>query len=289
MVPEIAWRLSPGQPQNMEFPFRDWSHYPRAFPFYLQVLATNFLKGKDHWIRRTTSHYSFSFIFAGKGEYRCQGQCQRVEAPCLMVNGPGVYRAYGPERPEDAWDELYFTYKPQARGALEQAGLLRLTPPIQPMLNPGTIWSLAEELASLTHAWPPEQQVDRVDRVCERMILEALAARPGVGSEENVIDKVVNQIRGFPQKPFDLKETARLHGMSEATFRRCWKAAVGESPRRFVEKLRMQEACRLLVETSLPINDVAHQLGFADELYFSRRFRSLMGLPPRSYRRKHLI
>jgi AraC-like DNA-binding protein len=44
-----------------------------------------------------------------------------------------------------------------------------------------------------------------------------------------------------------------------------------------------------LIETSDSISEVANACGFDDEFYFSRCFRREFGIPPRSYRKDHLI
>jgi AraC-like DNA-binding protein len=42
-----------------------------------------------------------------------------------------------------------------------------------------------------------------------------------------------------------------------------------------------------LINSSQPISHVAQVCGFADEAYFSRRFRKANGLPPGQFRRQH--
>lgn len=48
--------------------------------------------------------------------------------------------------------------------------------------------------------------------------------------------------------------------------------------------LRMKRASELLRTTSIPINDIADQVGYQDYFYFSKMFKKMMGIPPRSYR-----
>jgi len=64
---------------------------------------------------------------------------------------------------------------------------------------------------------------------------------------------------------------------------------MGITPARYALGLRLQEACRLLIETSDSISEVASACGFEDECYFSRCFRRQFGIPPHSYRKDHLI
>jgi len=47
----------------------------------------------------------------------------------------------------------------------------------------------------------------------------------------------------------------------------------------------MNEAGRLLVETGLNIGEIADNLGFADPLYFSRKFKQTHGITASEYRK----
>jgi AraC-like DNA-binding protein len=49
----------------------------------------------------------------------------------------------------------------------------------------------------------------------------------------------------------------------------------------------VREACRLLVETRKTVGEIAAELNFADPLYFSRRFKQLVGVPATEYRATH--
>jgi AraC-like DNA-binding protein len=56
------------------------------------------------------------------------------------------------------------------------------------------------------------------------------------------------------------------------------------SPIDFFIRLRMNRACRLLAESSLPVKDIAAQLGYDDPFYFSRLFKSVHAVAPTEYR-----
>ncbi len=51
--------------------------------------------------------------------------------------------------------------------------------------------------------------------------------------------------------------------------------------------MRVSRACALLARTSKPVAEIAYELGFEDQLHFSRRFRQFIGQPPTAYRRSH--
>jgi LacI family transcriptional regulator len=60
---------------------------------------------------------------------------------------------------------------------------------------------------------------------------------------------------------------------------------VRRSPYAEISRIRMERACRLLRETSLPLSEIARRSGFTEALYLSRAFKKYMGVSPRAYRR----
>ena len=55
----------------------------------------------------------------------------------------------------------------------------------------------------------------------------------------------------------------------------------------YAVQLRMNEACYLLANPNLRIDEIAAQLGYADSSYFARVFRKQVGMSPRQYRMSH--
>jgi len=66
------------------------------------------------------------------------------------------------------------------------------------------------------------------------------------------------------------------------------RAAFGLSVKEFITERRMLEAKRLLLFTVRSVEDIAYEVGLDDAAYFSRFFKSRMGLPPGEWRNLHL-
>ena len=69
---------------------------------------------------------------------------------------------------------------------------------------------------------------------------------------------------------------------------RLFKTITGTSPQEYLLDYRVRQACTLLKNTDLPINDIARSVGYEDALYFSRLFKQKKGQTPTQYRRQRL-
>lgn len=69
----------------------------------------------------------------------------------------------------------------------------------------------------------------------------------------------------------------RLYDISHEWF----GCSIGE----YISKLRIEEAKRLLRTTDLPINQICAKVGIKDYNYFSKFFKSFVGLPPLKFRK----
>jgi AraC-like DNA-binding protein len=79
---------------------------------------------------------------------------------------------------------------------------------------------------------------------------------------------------------------ARKLGFSYETFRKKFRGAIGFSPGRFHLDSRIDRAAALLHQGRLTIKEIAVQLEFCDEFYFSRCFKRRFGQSPSDFRRR---
>jgi len=71
--------------------------------------------------------------------------------------------------------------------------------------------------------------------------------------------------------------------MSQSTFYRKLQSLIGISPNDLIRKVKIDIACKLLMETNLNISQIAYDLGFNDPKYFSTVFKKITGLTPSDY------
>ena len=79
-------------------------------------------------------------------------------------------------------------------------------------------------------------------------------------------------------------DLARLACLSEAHFSDCFRAQTGLSPWQYVKRQRLNAARQLILQSRLPLTDIALQTGFANQSALSHAFRRSYGLSPRKLR-----
>jgi transcriptional regulator GlxA family with amidase domain len=81
-----------------------------------------------------------------------------------------------------------------------------------------------------------------------------------------------------------LPALANAAGMSARSFSRHYVEAAGMTPSRAVERLRVETARRLLLETRAPVKRVAQRCGFGSEETMRRGFMRVLATTPQDYR-----
>jgi AraC-like DNA-binding protein len=99
-----------------------------------------------------------------------------------------------------------------------------------------------------------------------------------------LVQKVMQYILANLSGAVHMSEAARLTGMSSPTFCRFFKRNTGNNFVGYVRKLRIGAACKLLVESSLPVTDVCYEVGYQNVSNFNRHFRREKGVTPSRYR-----
>jgi AraC-like DNA-binding protein len=86
--------------------------------------------------------------------------------------------------------------------------------------------------------------------------------------------------------PIGLDELARVAGVSKYHFARCFEAAYGLTPIRYLTRRRVERAQDLLRHANLTVTEICHLVGFTSLGTFSARFAELTGMSPTAYRKQ---
>ncbi|NJO24706.1 MAG: AraC family transcriptional regulator [Bacteroidia bacterium] len=87
-------------------------------------------------------------------------------------------------------------------------------------------------------------------------------------------------------KMLSLEEIAKSIHLSASHYSAIFRKKTGFSPIEYFNQLKAQKACQYLLFTDLQVKEIAYQLGFEDQYYFTKMFHKLMGVTPNEYRTK---
>ncbi|HEY0865115.1 MAG TPA: AraC family transcriptional regulator [Lacunisphaera sp.] len=88
--------------------------------------------------------------------------------------------------------------------------------------------------------------------------------------------------------PHTVQTLAQGCGLSVAQFRRLFCAMFAMSPTRYIQRLRVREACRLLNYSDQTVSEICLRIGYEQPSHFHKTFKRIVGLTPRTYREELL-
>ncbi|MEV5974642.1 helix-turn-helix domain-containing protein [Streptomyces sp. NPDC051921] len=144
------------------------------------------------------------------------------------------------------------------------------------------------------HLLRREYGAARANGVSRDMVLPAhrdggqaqyLAAPVPADGQDERLAEVLGWARAHLHEPLPVAELARRAMMSRRTFARRFTAATGTTPHAWLRELRLSRAEELLETSDLPVEEIAHRVGYASAAVLREQFVRRRGVPPRSYRR----
>ncbi len=164
-------------------------------------------------------------------------------------------------------------------------------------VNDGNVWSSAGVTAGIDLALAlVEQDLDaEVAQIAARWLVVHLR-RPGgqsqfaapVWSQPSPVEPIrraQERVHANPGAEHTVAMLAAAVGLSPRHFTRVFTAEVGESPARFVDRVRVEAARRQLEERPDGVAAVAKQCGFGSAETMRRAFKRRLGVTPEHYRR----
>ena len=107
-------------------------------------------------------------------------------------------------------------------------------------------------------------------------------------NQRDFIEKALKYIHDNFKQKLTLQNVSSYAFLNPQYFSRIFRKEVGVSYTDYVNKLRIEHACKLLETTNYPAYRISSECGFTDPSYFNRVFVQQMNMTPKAYRRKHL-
>lgn len=151
---------------------------------------------------------------------------------------------------------------------------------------------LREKVREIIHSTGLKRIIDLID-ILSLMSQSTNVSFLGKQKEKDILTtkderlvKVLSKINTGYDKEIRLDEIAKIAGMNTSAFSRYFKQKTSKTLTRYINELRVNYACELLLEKRLTISQVAFECGFNNISSFNRQFRSITSYNPSDYVKK---
>ncbi|MNY17211.1 HTH-type transcriptional regulator CdhR [compost metagenome] len=139
-----------------------------------------------------------------------------------------------------------------------------------------------------------------VNRVCEQQLTDRvrspndrqrLPLRARLGVQNSKVLSIIELMEGNLAEPLSLLDIADAADLSRRQVERLFRQEMGRSPARYYLEIRLDRARHLLVQSAMPVVEVAVACGFVSASHFSKCYREIYNRTPQQERaeRKLLI
>jgi len=258
-----------------------------------QVTAVGTIKngtGTERGVLRVFGSYALVYFLEGTGEYfDANGYRHKIVAGDFVLVTPDLPHRYS-TRSGHYWSECHIIFDGPLFELCRAQGVFNVNRPIVHR-EPVDEW-----LGRMLSVVPSPESSSIVDKAADVSRMLALAMDVFADDRAAPVErgaavwlaeaKVV--LDANLEADVDPQTVARDLGVSYETFRKGFQKQFGVSPGLYRTQRRLAVACRLLTLTTMTHQRIASQLGFSDEFHFSKRFKQVIGVGPREYRRRSL-
>ncbi|WP_028310857.1 AraC family transcriptional regulator [Derxia gummosa] len=192
---------------------------------------------------------------------------------------------------------IHFLHEPIAEAARHLPELGELLPMLERARHGIEFFGLSERAIAHWHAVKRARGFERFAAFCAFMadlarctdyrLLSSVQMRgedDEAGSDQ--VNSLVDRIMRDYALPLSAADLAAELGMSESRFSRFFRRATGNTFTDFVNRVRVNRAGQLLMETDRLVSHICYEVGFNNLANFNRRFLEVKGVTPSEFRRQ---
>ena len=256
-------------------------------------MRAHFTVDMEYFVRRMThvgweiptrriDNYELVYLLRGEGELTLRGETIRMRAGDLVCLRPGEEHSLSVTR-EPCMEFFGVHFWPaRADDMLPLPDVVHLEAGYR---LEALFKEMHERYQEKTYLYKWRLNLLLEQALCE--IDEALHRRHAPADAERIC-RVLESIHEDPSRAFAMEDFCRQAGVKKTQFLQSFRSVTGTTPKQYILTLRLEHARDLLLETDLPVAQVAERCGFDDACYFSRCFKQRFGASPRAYRKRYV-
>jgi AraC-like DNA-binding protein len=245
-----------------------------------------------HWSQgRRMSEYQILYIINGKGRFESEvsGE-QPVKAGDLFILFPDIWHRFCPDK-ITGWNEYWIEFNGELIDYFRREKFLD---PKQPVISVGLEGEIMDNFLKVIMLMNEEELNLQyyASGILFQILMQIFSGKKFSSRDKTDIESKIKQakliiLEGM-DKPVIPKLIAEKTGLGYSLFRKEFKRYTGFSPGQYQIQLRIQKSKNLLSTTDFSVKEIAYQLGFGSNNYFSRIFRQKTGMSPSDFRLRNL-
>ena len=116
--------------------------------------------------------------------------------------------------------------------------------------------------------------------------LSSISKEICTNSNNSSIKRVVKYVEKNYYKDLKLENLAEIFNYNSAYLGKIFKSYAGESFNTYLDKIRIEEGKKLLVEENLKVYEVCERIGYKNIDYFHSKFKKYVGISPLNYKKQ---
>lgn len=258
-----------------------------------------------HYRERKTPISQFVLIYCveGTGWYSVSGKEYKVQSGEYFVLPPNQPHSYGASE-RDSWT-IYWIHFSGEHACIYAEGML--TPQrINVAMNSRIMdrINIFEEILRTLHSGNGIEELRYASSLLHYFLasMRYIGLFRGIRQQENpeaaslsanqgkfVCEAAIHFMKENLENSIKLQHIAGYTGYSQTHFSSMFKKHMGMSPMAYFNHLKIKQACYLLRETDLKVNQICRKLCIDDQYYFSRLFSKIMNISPTAYRKQKML
>ncbi|MBF9036185.1 helix-turn-helix domain-containing protein [Rhodobacterales bacterium HKCCE2091] len=242
--------------------------------------------GKDGIERTSCPGDDILYCLSGRGTIRIGGTTHVVgpgELAWLPGAGPHGHRADA----SDPWSLMWARIEAPDLAGLRRRIFLRGRPVMQVATGDRLVdWFHA--LFEIMRLRPADLDLRLNAKVATLLPLLAEQRATGPARMSPALGRLRAALAAHPERRWTSEDMEAVSRVSGSQLRRLFRQQLGTTPRAFLRRERLNMAQRMMLETTLPLGDIAQSCGFFDAYHLSRDFRAVTGRTPSAWRRAEL-
>jgi AraC-like DNA-binding protein len=242
-------------------------------------------------------HVSYEMIVVKKGPYQCMinGEVLSIEEGCFLIIKPGDNHQDHFREGQEHFVLHFHIDGGEERGSSK--GIPLFIPHVSPQDQSGKE-SSGEAFIFFNRLQGELERADRFSGFIQDSLLETFFWQMVRSLPAGALSRQFHRLTSHSDfnsrmeeifsenyhHHFGVVEMAQALGITPRTLTNRCRSFLGRTPARAFTEYRIKKAAHVLLTENPRINTLSEEFGFENPFHFSRVFKSIMGLSPRSYR-----